>query len=470
MKLLQKHGILLVVYLLLLVTPSWAQDKTVGVITHTDDVYEGYTLFSPQFTEFVYLIDNDGRIVHSWDVEGVTAVREARLLENGNLIMVARPRDAIDDSLIPGSYLSDGSLREYTWDGELVWKYQFLDAEKHQHHGFKLMPNGNVLVILFDYVPIEDAVAMGLSSELVETLFTDNQFILPDIIWEIDRSTNEVVWEWRAWDHLVQDIDPDLPNFGDVSENFQRIDINYHGSYLKGSNGYGLNLFSDWLHTNTVSYNPELDQIIISVHSFDEFWVIDHSISTEEATGAAGDLLYRWGNPFAYGVGDLEDRQLFMQHDIQWIEPGLQGEGNWLVFNNRNDYGGDEYSTVLELNSPLKPDGTYDWDAEAEVVWSYSADGFYSRIVSSAQRLPNGNTFITEGFHGRFIEVTPDGEVVWEYINPTTLNGITVQGELPNPEGIPGTQRNTIFRGRKYSVDFPGFEGRDMIPGERLVE
>jgi hypothetical protein len=473
MKLLKnQYGILLVVYLLLLVIPISAQDKTVGVITYTEDAYEGYTLFTPQFNKFVYLINNDGELIHTWEVENTIAVREAHLLDNGNLIVIATPKDKIDISLIPSAFLPDGSIREYTWDGELVWEYQFLSAEVHQHHGLDIMPNGNILVLAWDYHTLDEALDVGLNTKFVDTEFAETKYILPDIIIEIDRSTSKIVWQWDPWDHLVQNFDSDLANYSEPSEYPNRIDINYQSYFIKGKPSTSSAGAGDWMHSNTINYNPDLDQVAISVRSFDEFWIIDHSLSTEETMGSEGDLLYRWGNPFAYGQGDqIEDRQLFGQHDIQWIDSGLPGEGNMLIFNNQVDIGtDDEHSAVLELSTPAQPDGTYDWDQDTEIVWSYDDNGLFSFIVSGVQRLPNGNTFITEGFHGRLMEVTPDGEVAWEFVNPITKNGVISQGESPNPEGIPIVERNFLFRVRKYSVDFPGFEGRDMTPGARLID
>lgn len=457
------------VYLLLLVAPSFAQDRTVGVITHTEAAHEGYTLFVPQFNEWVFLINNEGQEIHRWAIEESFAVREAHLLENGNLIVITSPRDKIDVSLIPSAFPPDGSMREYTWGGELIWEYQFIGPKVHQHHGLDIMPSGNLLVIAWDYRTMDEALAVGFNPEYVE-LFGDNQYLLPDVILEIDRSTSEIVWKWDAWDHLVQDLNPDLPNYGDVSEHPNRIDINYQSYILKDTSGHSSAGFADWLHANMVNYNADLDQIAISVHSFDEFWIIDHSQSTEETSGSTGDLLYRWGNPFSYGNGSLDDRQLFGQHDIQWIDEGLPGYGNWLLFNNRNNIGGEEYSSILELSIPMNDDGSYDLEKGSDIVWSYSDDGFYSRIVSGAQRLPNGNTFITEGFFGRMIEVTPEGEVAWEYVNPSTRDGMITQGEPANPEGIQIVERNFVFRARKYDVDFAGFEGKDLTPKERLVE
>ena len=98
---------------------------------------------------------------------------------------------------------------------------------------------------------------------------------------------------------------------------------------------------ADWTHFNSVDYNPELDQIVVSPREFGELWVIDRSTTIEEAagrtggnSGKGGSLLYRWGNPAAYKSGSRADQKLFYQHDPKWIPPGLPGAGNILVFNN----------------------------------------------------------------------------------------------------------------------------------------
>ena len=459
----------LILLALLLAVPALAQERTVGLMVHTEDAYDGYALFAPIFNENVYLMNNDGRIIHTWTIE-TDRVLEAHLLENSHIIIVALPRNETNESLIPLTAYPYGSIREYTWDNEFVWEIDLVDTEIYQHHGLDIMPNGNILAILWDYHSLDDALAMGLDPALVDIEFKDHPYLLPDRIIEIDRATGEWVWQWNAWDHLVQARDPDLPNYGAVAEHPQRIDINYHYWFSRGGgprpNAKG---GGDWMHSNSIYYNPLLDQVVLSVRTFDEFWIIDRGASTEAAAGSAGDLLYRWGNPFAYQQGDPKaDRQLFAQHDVQWIEAGLPGEGNILLFNNRHNPGADEeeYSSVMELKLPLRADGSYDWEQEAEIVWSYIADGFYSRFTSGAQRLPNGNTLITEGGSGRLIEVNPDGETVWEFVNPKTEAGLIGQGDLPNSEN----GRNFLFRVRKYPADYPAFAGRDMRPGDRLVD
>ena len=454
--------------LLLAAFPALAQERTVGLMVHTEAAYDGYVLFVTIGDKSVYLMDNDGRIIYTWNIEETAGVREAYILENGHLIIVAAARNEIDESLIPVNPRVNGSIREYTWDSEFVWEVEFIGAEVHQHHGIDIMPNGNILVIAWDYHSLDDALAMGLDPALVDIELKDHPYLLPDIIIEIDRSAGEWVWQWDPWDHLVQDRDPDLPNYGAVAEHPRRIDINYHYWFSRGEsprpNAKG---GGDWMHSNSVHYHPELDQVVLSVRTFDEFWIIDHGAPAEESSGPAGDLLYRWGNPFAYQQGDpTADRQLFNQHDVQWIEAGLPGEGNILLFNNRVKRSADEaeYSSVMELKLPLRSDGSYDWEREAEVVWSYAADGFYSNFISGAQRLPNGNTLITEGRNGRLIEVSPDGETVWEFVNPIATDGPIRQGD-PVVD-----RRNFLFRVRKYPIDHPAFAGRDMTPGDRLAD
>jgi len=118
--------------------------------------------------------------------------------------------------------------------------------------------------------------------------------------------------------------------------------------------------------------------------------------------------------------------QISGQHDAQIIPAGLPGAGNLLVFDNQGAAGYPPAavsltggSRVLEINPVTK-----------EIVWQYVAQNtgnsgwtFRSTHISAARRLPNGNTFIDEGQIGRFFQVTPDGEIVWEYLNPYPKRG-----------------------------------------------
>ena len=460
--------IFLILFVLLTAFPALTQERNVGITVHTEDAYDGYVLFSPVFDRAVYLMDNDGRLIHQWVIETTTGVLEAHLLENGHLIVIAAPRNEFDVTLIPGESNFNGSIREYTWDNEFVWEIEFIGAETRQHHAIDIMPNGNILAILWDYHSLDDALAMGLDPEIVDLGFKDRPLLLPERIVEIDRSTDELVWQWDSWDHLVQDRDPDLPNYGAIAEHRRRIDINYHSwVFRSGAPPQSPTGVNSWLYINAANYSPTFDQIVLSSRRFDEFWIIDYGLSAEETAGPAGDLLYRWGNPFTYQQGDLiAGRQLFRQHDAQWIGAGLPGEGNILLFNNKHNSGTDKelYSSVMEVKPPRRPDGGYDWERDAEVVWSYAADGFFSGALSGVQRLPNGNTLITEGAPGRLIEVNAAGETVWEFV---TSPPDTVNADPSSPDELP---RYAFFRVHKYPPDYPGFDGKDMSPGDLLID
>lgn len=434
--------------------PMWAQNSVSGVLAKQAGALEGYTFIAPNINTKAYAIDNHGRVIQEWDVG--TRTREIHLLESGNVVIVKGPREPLDTSLIGLGYPPDGSVAEYTWEGELLWEYTFDDRKRRHHHGIDILPNGNILALVWDYHRLDDAAARGLRPDIIASSFEESNHFLPDSVLEINPASGEIVWEWRAWDHLVQNTAEEMPNFGDPSAQPQRLDINYEPYFLKGISLDFSAGPEDWMHSNAVNYNPALDQIVISVLRFDEFWIFDHSHNTETTAGPAGDLLYRWGNPFAYGQGDMaDDRMLHQQHDAQWIDAGLPGAGNILIYNNRNnvlredEVADDEYSSVLEVRLPLREDGSYNWAADAEVVWQYDK-GFYSRIISGVQRLPNGNTLITEGTSGRLIEVTAAGEVVWEFISPIN------------------EENRYLFRARKYAADHPGFVGKELRPGPML--
>ena len=446
-----------------------AQDeRTVGLFVNEDAAYEGYVLYSPQRNPELFLIDNEARVIKQWTFDDL--VREAFMLDNGNIVvLLGIEAQDLDTTYMPESFLngSTGRIIEMTWEGEIVWEYELIDPKLRAHHGVSVLPNGNMMLIAWSYRSIDEAIAMGLDGEAYGDEY---DLLLPDAIVEIDRETKEIVWQWDSWDHLVQNFDPDKPNYGEPSDFPGRIDLNYHEQIVKGIETATER--ADWMHSNAIAYNPELDQVLLSARSFDEVWFIDHSTTTEEAAGPAGDLLYRWGNPAAYGQGELEERFFYNQHDLQWIEPGYLGEGNILAYNNREvDENGEEYSAIIEFTPPLNEDGSYNMIegtghyGPEELIWHYASEGFFSAVISSVQRLPNGNTFINQGRSGRLFEVTPEGEIVWDYVNPSITNSqLLEQGSLPTEFN------NRIFRARKYGADYVGFEGRDLTPGEPLVE
>ena len=226
---------------------------------------------------------------------------------------------------------------------------------------------------------------------------------------------------------------------------------------------------------NSIAYHPALDQIALTVRGCNEVWILDHSTTTQEAAGHrggrhghGGDLIYRWGNPAAYQRGTTQDKQLIQQHDAQWIPEGSPGAGHLTIFNNGYDRG---WSSLEEIAPPLDANGRYTLDAgkpygPARPVWHYEAKNrtdFFSPEISGAQRLPNGNTLICAGVVGHLFEITSDGEMVWQYVNPMVRGGILAQGELPGKD-MRGHLWNAVFKVHRYAPDHPGLAGRDLTP------
>lgn len=450
----------------LLIIAGWlsaqARAQTVGLIVNDERSYEGYTLITPLFHSSSYLIDHDGQLVHSWEHEYLPGAT-TYLLPNGNLLRSAR---TINPAINFGGL--GGTMREIAWDGTVVWEFVYSDSLHALHHDMARLPNGNVLMIAWEYRSAEEAVAAGRDTT---SLPLPSDAFWPEQIIEVRPTPpegGEIVWEWHVWDHLVQDFDPAKDNFGVVEDHSELIDINF---------GPAPN--ADWLHANAINYNADLDQIALSAPGFDEFWIIDHSTTREEAaghtggrSGKGGDLLYRWGNPQAYRKGINRDQQLHFQHDVQWIEPGLPGAGNILIFNNGLVRADSTNSSVFELAPPVDENGAYGMNPDGSfdpgvLVWQYARPGeFFSDFASGQQRMPNGNTLIAETQNGRIFEVTTDGEIVWQYINPVTNEGPLRQGDPvpPGPTSVPTRLANGVFRAYRYPLDYPAFEDKDLTP------
>jgi len=425
------------------------EERTVGALYGE---HSGYTLMRVQNNPFVFLLNDQGERVHQWyvDVEGI----DAFLMENGDLVITAPRVNPIEENDFASVFFwvgSGGRVMRFNWEGELLWEYEFDRPNYRIHHGIFPRANGNILMIAWHYKTMGEAIQAGRRPNAV------NDGLWSEVFLEYDPVADEIVWEWHLWDHLIQDFDPARDNYGVVADHPELVDINYFDPNP---------LIDDWIHVNAINYNPELDQILVSAREFNEVWVIDRSVTTEEATGEAGDLLYRWGHPYSYGRGEWSDRELFYQHDLQWIPEGYPGAGNIIAYSNRHvteEHPEGAYSTIVEFTPPVNEDGTYTIEegqafGPAEPTWQFVAtppESVYSDLISGVQRLRNGNTLITEGGSGRLLEVTPDNEIVWEYIAP--YNGLTIV-----PQG--GEAAARIFRARRYEEDYPAFEGRDLTP------
>ncbi|MFQ6614729.1 MAG: aryl-sulfate sulfotransferase, partial [Fidelibacterota bacterium] len=252
-----------------------AQDPTVGLIFSDSTLsYNGYTLFAPKSSHNTYLIDNEGNLVHEW-VSAYHPGASVYFLDDGTLLRSAKVPD--------GNH--SGGFQLLDWDGTVLWEYGY----GAQHHDIEPLPNGNVILVANDRKTNAEALAAGRRPELTSGSIRSLKLV------EVANtdSGSVIVWEWKAWDHLIQDYDSLKPNYGVVRDHPERIDVNFAADAT-----------DDWLHTNSVDYNADLDQLLISNRGINELWVIDNSTTTEEAAsdsggqyGHGGDVLYRWGNP-----------------------------------------------------------------------------------------------------------------------------------------------------------------------------
>ena len=447
--------------------PSAGEERTVGLLAIEPGAAVGYTLFAVFSNNDVFLIDPLGRVAHAWHLH--RTFDHVKLLDNGNLLAVTWR-----------------SVFEFDRRGNIVRQY---NGGLRFHHDFLEMPNGNMLLIAKQNITREEAIAAGANPEFVRENGLDYDYLVEAM--PTGASGGEIVWKWSPWDHLVQDFDPSKENYGAVGEHPELIDLNF---LLESVSKRRPSDSDSWLHANSVDYNPELDQIMLSARNFSELWVIDHSATMEEARGHSGgnggmggDLLYRWGNPRAYGQGDVGDQRLFWQHQTHWIAPGLPGAGNILLFNNGNEFAGYErhYSSVDEIAPPVEG-YRYRRDADspyspAKPAWTYVAEtpvDFYAPILSGAQRLPNGNTLIADGTAGTVFQAAPDGRIVWKYVVPLNWRAHLRQGELPSVrESFPTPYgdyapwfANGVYRAYWYPPDYPGLQALDLTPGAYIED
>lgn len=316
-----------------------------------------------------------GNILWTWDspVPDTTLVY-TKPLQNGNLL--ARLGGTTQDSLI-----------EFDVDGNLVWAYA--DAEgRRLHHDHERLANGNTLILCSRDITVPSISPL----ELVD-----------DCLIEVSPA-GAVVWEWQTAQH------------------FSQLNLSVEAQGLIEASG------GDWAHANAASVIPEnptgderfrAGNIIISYRHINMVIVVDR---------ATGNIVW------------VSDNLTIGQHHSHMINPLVPGGSNFMIFD--NGFGGTinnpgpeparEYSRVVEMN-PLDMSTVWEYDAtlSGSPRWT-----FFSHFVSSAERMPNGNTLIGEGSNGRIFEVTPSGEIVWEYVNPV----FTIRG---------GDETNRIYRAHK---------------------
>lgn len=369
--------------------------------------------------DIAYLVNKQGQKLFTWNLQNKLG-NDFELLENGQALGAFK---VTDPPFSFGGFA--GSTKIINPDSSIDWEYTLADDTYITHHDVELLPNGNILMMVWERIEAIVAQEAGVNTSVD---------IFPEKLIEVDRNSKEIVWEWRSWDHLVQDTNPNALNFGVISEVPSRIDHNYN-------NPEELN--GDIIHANGIDYDPNKDIIYMSCNFYGEIWVIDHSTTIIESAGSSGgtygkggDLLYRFGNPETY-QNMKGERLFFFNHCPTIIKSGDPGAGNILVYGN-SGMDGLQQSTVYELKIPADLNLTPSMDNEPNLIWSFTDENLFNERISGAVRLPNGNTLICEGDYG-YWEVTNSGQIAWKY----------------NPVG-------NFWRGYSYKYDFPGLKALNI--------
>lgn len=392
-----------------------------GVTLYRPDLaWSGYTLLQAAEVGAI-LIDPSGREVQLW--KGLQGFPN-KLLPGGQVFGSTGQRDprvAVQDQI---------DLVQVDWDGNVVWKFDRLEEVEdpgqarrwvaRQHHDFQR--EGNPVGY---YVPGKDPLTgsgktLLLVHEDISNSAISDKKLLDDRIIEVDWNGN-ILWSWSPNEHF------DELGFDDAAKAAIRRDPNIRPS------GGGI---GDWLHINSVSWvgeNQWYDGGDERFHPENIIWDSREANIIAITSRATGKIVWKVGPRYDGTEAERELGWIIGQHHAHIIPKGLPGAGNLLVFDNGGWAGYGEpnpgspsgkvnvlrdYSRVLEID-PITLRIVWQYTPkEAGFVQPLDAVRFYSPFISSAQRLPNGNTLITEGSDGRIIEVTADHQLVWEYISP----------------------------------------------------
>ncbi|GCF92716.1 thioredoxin [Enterococcus florum] len=384
-----------------------------------EECWNGYTLYNAHNLGAM-LVDMNGKIVRHWqNFQGFPN----KILPNGDIMGHFGNRS--------GKFgFQDGlQLVQVDWEGNVVWKFdkgEYIEdpGETPQwmarcHHDYQR--EGNPVGY---YTPelnakTDSGNTLILSHKNVVNSKISEKTLLDDCIYEVDW-TGKIIWEWYCHEH-----------FDELGFTEQMKTVLFRDPNMM-SIGEGM---GDWVHINCMSmlgpnkwyeagdsrFHP--DNIICDCREANILFIIDKK---------TGELCWKLGpdysDPELSHIGAI-----IGQHHTHMIPKGLPGEGNILVFDNggwagygfpneQSTFGEKsarrDYSRVLEIN-PITLDLEWQYTkCTFGVPYPVGSHHFYSELVSSAQRLENGNTLICEGTEGRFLEVTKNHEVVWEFVNP----------------------------------------------------
>lgn len=375
--------------------------------------FNGYTILTTKGNQTI-LIDMNGNVVKHWE-NLCDEEHPAKILPGGYAMGATGARGRLYE------HEDSNDLSIVDWDGNIVWT----SPKAGMHHDFQR--EGNPVGY---YVPgMDPLIGSGktliLSHKVVKNKRISDKPLYDDFIFEVDHD-GKVIFEWLASDHIKE------MGFDQDARTTMYRYPNYVMTRTKGVVG------GDWIHINSASWlgpNKWFDAGDERFHPDNIIYDGRQTNTTGIISRKTGKIVWHLGPDFTASRALKKIKPTIGLHHAHMIPRGLPGEGNILIFDN-GGYGGygppnagaptglndarRDYSRVIEID-PIK----------LKIVWEYSANKagfrdkykFYSDYISSAQRLPNGNTLITEGSLGRIFEVTAGSkkekpETVWEYISP----------------------------------------------------
>ena len=468
--------------------------------------WSGFTVLSPLGTQAAIVIDMNGKIVKQWDGFNNSAGGPARVLPNGDVIAASGARPGRQESL---------ELVQRDFAGAVVWRLdrneEIQTAEGktiqslRQHHDWQRedFPAGY-------YSP--DATPARSGSNTLVLTHTDRRVPeIADVLLQDDRiievsPSGAVVWQWSAGDHINElgfdararaairgaraggagagraGAGPGAPAAaaGRGAPAAGRGDAGRGGAGRgdagagPGSGGAGRGAAApaafDWLHLNSATYLGPNRWFDAGDKRFAPNNII---VSSREASLLAiiardGSIVWRLGPNFLESDALRAIGQIVGQHHAHLIPKGLPGAGNLLVFDNGGASGYGEpsgmaprgvgvfarpSSRILEIDP-----------VSLAVVWSYTAGAqFFSSNISGMQRLPNGNTLITEGAGGRVFEVTSDRQIVWEFMNAPQTAAARAPGTIYRAYRVPYTWLSQLPKPQEKAVTPPA-NGEFRVP------
>jgi hypothetical protein len=361
-----------------------------------------YTLYATKNGTQAYLVDTNGTTYKTWTF--------ASSAKNAYSTYMKVPGDTLVRTYKPSGNTSwnsggcHGGVQKVTWNGTVVWDYQYYSSTYCLHHDICPLPNGNVLMICYETKTAAEATQAGSSSA---SAFWSEKIIE---VHPTGATTGTIVWEWHLWDHLCQNYNSSKDHYvSSIVNNPQMLNINYAGS---GN-------LPDRYHMNGIDYNAALDQIVVSMHFMNGVFVIDHSTTTAQAAdhtggncGKGGDFLYRWGNPAQYSATGTTIFSTI--HDAHWVPSNNPLYPNYLCgYNNQGGTGG---KTAITIWNPPYSGNSYSLTVGSAYAPSTYAYQFTSTFTATnegnSQQLPNGNMLVNNPM-GAVYEVNSSGTQLW---------------------------------------------------------